>query len=1078
MHIDEDCLNTEGEGDQSCGVVDLSGKILKKGNFKGSNKVCSLCGNIGGLKANCEVKGCKCGFGKKFGGFGPHGRGPHYFHPTCARQAGFTALHKKDGEEIRVRCLAHSDTENNLRAQIEELVHHEYDRCKNFGNKKGMTYYEASKFLDYSIRIIRTLGWAWRWAEWWVDTGWNWEIFLPYMKDGETEEDYQDEVKKFTVYSTRESRLEDARKCRLSAFGAALRNRDYDTYDNTFRNEAFQRALKAILNTKSLVGPLDEQQVDFCVEWLTRAYRSKSRLLCLGENKIELGNRRWLFHQDDHSPKFKLGARPLPGLAAEEAIEEVDDFEFVKQGTKPLVVQKQLPGTVLKKSNGFPEKRKREPDRPLKTNKEAATEAPGKRKRGRPPKNRTATEKRRRGRSPNQGKAIITTKPAKIERGRHRKNSPLAEDTPQETDLSITAGRSKDREASGDATLKSRGEMHNADELPLKENVEENRTPMLVAKSTETFFDTTESDSDDEEQFPYGAGKQLRTCTEQTPDVGRSRHKKNGSDDDSDFIPEETPDMQGFISPRRQTRKKQGIKRLPNRVSGKNLPNGVVEEKTSEALESNSLASSRNDASCDRISEKGSSLQLAHKRKAEGSIACESDTTKSHTNKKRVISSNAAAAKTLVGISTGQDCPSNSEKGRAHSQAHANDGELEHADREGTDGPESEGEVGDSYEENGVGYDEEKVQDNRDSQKGNESEEESEDDDISYDDDAKTVQTAATGRRRRNHVEELSRAVESQKPRSHCQPLQQAKPYGQTKRRVLRNRNSSGKSVAKDLTTASVARSVATLRPKQKIALNTPSVDRRFVSRLQPTSAPRQGEPNWGIQGGHQQDVEDEHNNNNEQQHDDGQMPLDDGATLTGRNLYVKDDDAVSLLSLATRYVSKANIYDDKEVIEKAAAAYETGRPLFDRSSREWCDYFARTKMSTHFPSARAINGVPQPCVLCCKTCDDGLRTGDTKIDPDHPREARTTIQGCNECFLAAFEAKHDLKIDRNDVPEDLTKNAIFLCTEARRFADDTEDGTTGQGKSCFEIWHERKELPALFCKPVQKKEATPPFNK
>ncbi|KAL3924990.1 MAG: hypothetical protein SGILL_000703 [Bacillariaceae sp.] len=133
------------------------------------------------------------------------------------------------------------------------------------------------------------------------------------------------------VESTKESRRDDARRCRLAAFGAALRNRGYDL-DDGFDTMALDRALRAVLHTPSLVGPLEQYEVDFFADWLGRAYRSKSRLLGFGDEKIPVASDSFCVHAVDQTPKFELGARPLPGKFVppghtfEDPVNEPDDF--------------------------------------------------------------------------------------------------------------------------------------------------------------------------------------------------------------------------------------------------------------------------------------------------------------------------------------------------------------------------------------------------------------------------------------------------------------------------------------------------------------------------------------------------------------------------------------------------------------------------------------------------------------------------------------------------------------------------------------------------------------------------------
>lgn len=167
---------------------------------------------------------------------------------------------------------------------------------------------EASRLLYSAIQVMRIFGWAWRWAEWWVDYNSSWE---PLLEPGQNEKDMTKEELKI-VDSTRESRCEDARRCRLAAFGAALRNRLYDTNDG-FKRTALDKALRAILNTTSLVGPLTPVEIDFYIDWLGRAYRSKSRLLYMGRYKNAISSEAPFCLHEDGTPKYELGNRRLPG---------------------------------------------------------------------------------------------------------------------------------------------------------------------------------------------------------------------------------------------------------------------------------------------------------------------------------------------------------------------------------------------------------------------------------------------------------------------------------------------------------------------------------------------------------------------------------------------------------------------------------------------------------------------------------------------------------------------------------------------------------------------------------------------
>jgi hypothetical protein len=229
-----------------------------------------------------------------------------------------------------VRCYRHGNNEYNLRAKLEDLIEIEKKRSgKDYAKSDApMTMNDAGRLLNASIQVMRILGWAWRWAEWWVDYNSSWEPLIePWQKE---ENMTNEELKK--VESTRETRCEDARKCRLAAFGAALRNRLYDDKDG-FKNKALEKALRAVLHTESLVGPLSPLEIDFYVDWLGRAYRSQSRLLYFGNDKNMVSNDHEFCIYPDKSLKHELGERPLPGeqevpegVVFESNIRDVDNF--------------------------------------------------------------------------------------------------------------------------------------------------------------------------------------------------------------------------------------------------------------------------------------------------------------------------------------------------------------------------------------------------------------------------------------------------------------------------------------------------------------------------------------------------------------------------------------------------------------------------------------------------------------------------------------------------------------------------------------------------------------------------------
>jgi hypothetical protein len=287
------------------GRVDCANVIMSDGHsfILGKNK-CDLCGASGGMKVQCCEEGCRA-WGEK--------HQPYHFHVTCAREAGLELKDKQapDGYLLfETRCFRHSGHDCAFRARLEDLIELERIRSgmrfETFNN--AMSFAHVSRLYNKAIIVMKVLGWAWRWAEWWVEFGDNWE---PLLEPGQKEEKMTKEELKI-VDTTRESRCEAARKCRLAALGAALRNRDYD-HENGDDRVALDRALRAMLHTPELVGPLQPFEIDFFAEWLSRVYRSKSRLLGYGDDKIPIRPSGSNLHADDKSPKYILGSRRLPG---------------------------------------------------------------------------------------------------------------------------------------------------------------------------------------------------------------------------------------------------------------------------------------------------------------------------------------------------------------------------------------------------------------------------------------------------------------------------------------------------------------------------------------------------------------------------------------------------------------------------------------------------------------------------------------------------------------------------------------------------------------------------------------------
>lgn len=277
---------------------------------------CTLCGLNNGAKVDCSEYGCVAPGGR---------RHPCKFHITCARQAGLEVV----SENFTVKCFNHSGCTFVLRARLEDLREIELTRFsgKTFKPQSPISWGHASELFHASVTIMQSLGWAWRWADWWVQFGDNWE---PLLEPGQVESEMTEEELKI-IRSDPESRCRDARQCRLAAFGAALRNRDYDKEDGDDQ-DPLERALTAIMSTKSLVGPLKKKEIEFFVTWLALAYRSKSPMLGFGDDKTPVASDSFCVHQDDGTPKYELGTRPLPGKAEplkgvfEPTVEEVDDF--------------------------------------------------------------------------------------------------------------------------------------------------------------------------------------------------------------------------------------------------------------------------------------------------------------------------------------------------------------------------------------------------------------------------------------------------------------------------------------------------------------------------------------------------------------------------------------------------------------------------------------------------------------------------------------------------------------------------------------------------------------------------------
>jgi hypothetical protein len=383
--------------DETKGEVNLNNVIMTHGRgFILGTTPCQLCGNKGGMKVKCSHPACRQRGQKTKAVFA---------HVTCAKQAGFEVGHRHDDDgnpDFYVNCYRHVECEYAFRARLEDLFQIEERRVgKRWDDSKSMSITHASRLLNAAIVVMQYLGWAWRWGEWWVEYGDNWE---PLIEPGQDESKMTKEQLKI-VESTPESRCEDARKCRLEALGAALRNRSFDDEDDG-PTVLLDRALRALLSTKSLVGPLKDREIDLFASWLGIAYRSKSRLMGFGDDKIPVDETNpSSLYEEDKSPKFVLGNRRLPGKQVlphgqvfESDFTEIDDFlkpERLEDGTLHSECEKgkQLKQKASKKKtkpSAPPEKKSA--GRPLKRIidlPQADVDQPSpttKRGRGRPPK--------------------------------------------------------------------------------------------------------------------------------------------------------------------------------------------------------------------------------------------------------------------------------------------------------------------------------------------------------------------------------------------------------------------------------------------------------------------------------------------------------------------------------------------------------------------------------------------------------------------------------------------------------------------------------------------------------------------
>ena len=159
--------------------------------FINEKHTCELCGSKDGMKIQCTEPCCR-GWGEL--------RKPPSFHATCARQAGLEVENRPRedgyGYDFYVKCFRHGSNMFNLRARLEDLIEIEKRRSgKVLESKdtKTMSFVHASRLLNTSILVLHTLGWAWRWAEWWVLYRDSWE---PLLEPGQMEEEMTNEEKR------------------------------------------------------------------------------------------------------------------------------------------------------------------------------------------------------------------------------------------------------------------------------------------------------------------------------------------------------------------------------------------------------------------------------------------------------------------------------------------------------------------------------------------------------------------------------------------------------------------------------------------------------------------------------------------------------------------------------------------------------------------------------------------------------------------------------------------------------------------------------------------------------------------
>ena len=142
--------------------------------------ICYLCCRHDKVKLPCSNESCTCIYDPK--------KGPHKFHLSCARQAGLKVADTNSTQDLNfvIKSFDHKECVFAFRALLEDFIEIERQRVGPLlQGDEPMIVADASKLYHWSVTIMQILGWAWRWAEWWVEKGDTWE---PLIERGENEE--------------------------------------------------------------------------------------------------------------------------------------------------------------------------------------------------------------------------------------------------------------------------------------------------------------------------------------------------------------------------------------------------------------------------------------------------------------------------------------------------------------------------------------------------------------------------------------------------------------------------------------------------------------------------------------------------------------------------------------------------------------------------------------------------------------------------------------------------------------------------------------------------------------------------